>query len=320
MSNTIHVPDAVRASLAEGAALAISISGGKDSQAMLIALAELHASEGWPGDIYAIHADLGRAEWQETPYEVEHQAQAAGVPLIVVQRERGDLFDRIAERAEKLAGTGKPPFPSAAQRYCTSDLKRGPINKHLRAHDHVVCAMGMRAGESHSRAKKPVASVRKGISTARDDVKDAPTAADARKRWTENDRRGRLALDWLPLKAWSEADVWRRIGHTPEEVMQRRGRWARGEHHAAMRGFRAHGAYVRGNERLSCALCILGSRGDLINGARHKPKAFRHLLEMERESGFTFRQDLSLEDINAAVERGETARPDMQTSLSLSQP
>lgn len=54
---TPHIPDAVRASLGEGAALAVSISGGKDSQAMLLALADLHAAHGWTGDLYAIHAD-----------------------------------------------------------------------------------------------------------------------------------------------------------------------------------------------------------------------------------------------------------------------
>jgi hypothetical protein len=235
-----------------------------------------------------------------------------GSDLPVVLRPR-----RFEERREKLKGTGKPFWSSAAQRYCTSDMKRGPIDKCLRDHQHVICAMGLRASESSARAAKDATSVRKGITTTRADVKQAETAAEARERWTGNDRAGRLALDWNPILHWSERDVWHRIGHSPEMLRERRRAWQAGRHQTAMAGWNAHPAYVRGNERLSCALCILGSRGDLVNGARHNPRAFEHLLQMERESGYTFRQDFSLEEIGDAVDAGEAPRPEMQTELSL---
>ncbi len=41
-------------------------------------------------------------------------------------------------------------------------------------------------------------------------------------------------------------------------------------------------------------LCILGSRGDLVNGARHNPDLLQRYIEWEKETGYTFRQDISL--------------------------
>lgn len=59
----LQVPQAIDQALRQGAALAVSISGGKDSQAMLYALAaEWERRPEWTGDIFAVHADLGRAE------------------------------------------------------------------------------------------------------------------------------------------------------------------------------------------------------------------------------------------------------------------
>ena len=52
--------------LRSGAALVLSVSGGKDSDAMCHHLLERRATENWTGDITMVHADLGRAEWQTT--------------------------------------------------------------------------------------------------------------------------------------------------------------------------------------------------------------------------------------------------------------
>jgi hypothetical protein len=49
-----------------------------------------------------------------------------------------------------------------------------------------------------------------------------------------------------------------------------------------------------GNQRLSCAMCVLASRADIANGARHNPDLLAELVRMEEESGFSFRQDLRL--------------------------
>ena len=135
-------------------------------------LAERRARS-WPGTVVAIHADLGAADWPQTPGYVRFTADRAGVQLIVVRRPQGDLPTEIEARVVTLGGSA-PPWPSSEARYCTSDQKRGQIDKVLRSSpwpaktqryctadqkrdqllkqqrrlgDLVVTAMGMRAQE-----------------------------------------------------------------------------------------------------------------------------------------------------------------------------
>lgn len=266
----INLPSEILAELEAGAALAVSISGGKDSLAMLSALTREHRERGWPGRLVAVHADLGRFEWGETPAVVREHAARFGVELVVVRRERGDLLDRIKERFEKI-GKDKPFWPSSAARYCTSDSKRGPIEKYLRTFDHVVSAVGIRAQESAHRANAP--------------------------EWRRLDRiwtRTRRAFTWNPLLKWSEDDVWAENGTSRLDLVRRRMLWRGGLALRALDGWPAHPAYVYGNERLSCAICVLASRADIENGARHNPDLLAELVELEKRSGWTFRQDLEL--------------------------
>jgi 3'-phosphoadenosine 5'-phosphosulfate sulfotransferase (PAPS reductase)/FAD synthetase len=150
-------------------ALAINVSGGKDSQAMLEHLCKRAEMESWSCKIFIIHADLGRIEWPQTQEFVEKLAIQSKLPLVVVRRSQGDMIDRWQERYETLSeqGNTKPFWSSANARYCTSDLKIQPINKYLRQFKLVVSAMGIRADESRNRAKKPILSVRKNITTSK---------------------------------------------------------------------------------------------------------------------------------------------------------
>lgn len=300
---SINLPTPVQAALEDGAALAISMSGGKDSLAMATALVERADREGWPGEIYAIHADLGRMDWGgyesedhwlSTLGHVRSQCQRLGLPLVVVQREDRDLLGHIQARRERMKEQGKadkPFWPSAASRYCTSDMKRSPINKHLRRHDFVVCAIGIRRKESARRAKSKPCDLRSRITSQAKCYR----GIDSPEGYLQARQEGRrVALDWNPILEWEEADVWSAIGHSLPELRARRHLWSIGQRTSALDGWMAHPAYVLGNERLSCALCILGSPGDLENGAKHNPRLFEELVEMERASGFTFQQDFSL--------------------------
>ena len=307
----------VLAALAAGAVLSVSVSGGKDSQAMLSHLVRTRRAAGWPGPAEIVHADLNEAdgtgaEWPQTPAHVEATARETGWPLVVVRRGKGGLVSRIEERAATLAGTGKPIWPSAAMRYCTSDLKRGPVQKHLRTHGRtgtgsctalVVSAMGMRAGESHARAKRPVVAVDTAISA---NVYRGLTPADALARHL-NAPAGRLVLSWQPLHDWGEADVWAELDTSAADLARRRTLHASGHAREAFDGWRAHIAYILGNARLSCALCVLGSRSDLVNGARHNPALAARYADLEAQTGYTFRADLSIADVIAEAALDEQA-------------
>ena len=249
-------PDPIQL-LRDGAALVLSVSGGKDSDAMCHHLLQRRQTDGWSGEVVMIHADLGaRVEWQQTPDYVQNLAQRKGVPLHVVRWTHGDLIDRIWQRYYK--DPSRPCWPSAQMRYCTADLKRGPISRELRRlfpSGNVICAMGLRAQESPTRARRPTFSLRTDSS--------APT-------------KGRFVYDWLPIHDWMETDVW--------DCIRRHGNIH-------------HEAYSLGNHRLSCALCVLASLNDLINGAVHNPDTYREYCRIEAVTGYSFRKDFWLSDL-----------------------
>lgn len=252
--------------LRNGAALVLSVSGGKDSDAMTHHLLERHQIAGWSGNAVMIHADLGaRVEWHQTPEYVRNLAHRKGVPLHVVRWTQGDLIDRIWQRYYK--DPARPCWPSAQMRYCTADLKRSPINRWLRNHfptGNVICAMGLRAQESHARARRKTFTLRTDAS--------APT-------------KGRFVYDWLPIHEWSESDVW--------DCIRRHGNVY-------------HEAYTYGNQRLSCALCVLANLNDLINGAVHNPDTYREYCRIEAVTGYSFRKDFWLSSLRPEILPQET--------------
>lgn len=243
-----------------GAVFFVSHSGGKDSQAMYLAIAR-HV----PHDqIVVVHADLGRVEWEGTQ---DHIRATTRHPVNVVHAvwqdgTRKELLDMVARRAAQRPDA--PAWPSSQQRYCTSDLKRGPIEKFIR-HELArrgarlaVNAMGLRAQESASRAKKPTLSLNARLSKA-----------------------GREVWDWLPIHDWTAAEVFDTI---------------------ARAGQQPHYAYGLGNERLSCVFCIFGCDGDLANGARQRPELAREYLALERSTGSTMFHKVALADRIAAID------------------
>jgi len=244
--------------LREGATLVLSTSGGKDSDAMCHHLLERRQVEGWSGDAGMVHADLGRAEWHNTPDYVHSLAQRKDIPLYIVRWTHGDLIDRIWQRYYK--DPSRPCWPSAKMRYCTADLKREPISRWLRntfPTGNVICAMGLRAQESHTRAKRQSFTLRTNSS--------APT-------------KGRFVYDWLPIHDWTATDVW--------DCIRQYGDIAHPAYHLE-----------QPNQRLSCALCILANMTDLLNGAVHNPNTYREYCRIEAVTGYSFRQDFWLSDL-----------------------
>ena len=179
----IPVPHHCRALIERGALVALSTSGGKDSQAMAVLLSRIVPRD----QLLAVHAPLGEVEWPGTIEHIE-ATLPVGVPLIYAPVASGKtLLERVEERGM---------WPSNSIRWCTSDFKTGPIERELRrylkAHPRfggrLVNAMGMRSGESPARARK--------------------------RPWRKNDRMsvaGREVYDWLPIFDLSTNDVFRVI-------------------------------------------------------------------------------------------------------------
>ena len=292
----LAIPKPIRAALDKDAVFSLSLSGGKDSQAMIAAVQREFSAE-W---MELIHADLGKAEWPQTPAFVDHLAHVVfNLPLAIVRRTKGDLVDRIKERLNTVSTVdptrpAKPFWPSAAQRYCTSDLKRDPIHKHQRSVVEagiLVSWVGFRAEESTGRAKRPILSVEKRISSKQ---YRSLSPAQAVRRYS----KGRLVLNWLPIHSWTIEDVWEELGTSVEDLEHRRQLYRENRETEALEGWPAHAAYVYGNERLSCALCVLGCIGDLKNGKKHHPELYQIFVDLEKKSGYTFRDGFSLTELS----------------------
>jgi 3'-phosphoadenosine 5'-phosphosulfate sulfotransferase (PAPS reductase)/FAD synthetase len=99
-SREIAVTPEVTEALRNGAAVAIGVSGGKDSAATAFATVDYLNEIGHQGPRLLIHSDLGRVEWRQSLPVCEELAAHVGLELMVVRRGRGDLLDRWRVRWE----------------------------------------------------------------------------------------------------------------------------------------------------------------------------------------------------------------------------
>jgi 3'-phosphoadenosine 5'-phosphosulfate sulfotransferase (PAPS reductase)/FAD synthetase len=264
--------------------IVINTSAGKDSQTILRVVTDFARDLGILDRCVAVHADLGRMEWHGTKALAEVQASAAGVRFLTVSRigevasrdgkayrkgERfGDLLDYVERRGR---------WPDNRNRYCTSDFKRGPVDKlHTalaqewkartgsRRPCRILNVMGMRAQESPARAKLPPNEVRR-------------------------DTSGALVIDWLPIHEWTEAQVW---------------------DHIRASGVPHHPAYDRGMRRLSCVLCIFAPDSALLIAGAANPDLLEEYAAVEERIGHTFRQKTRLTVIRDKVRAGQVPAAD----------
>jgi 3'-phosphoadenosine 5'-phosphosulfate sulfotransferase (PAPS reductase)/FAD synthetase len=231
----------------DGALFVANHSGGKDSQAMLIKLLELVPTS----QILVMHASLGEVEWEGAQEHAEQQAREAALPFVVAHAVK-TLFEMVEHRFSVRPGPNSSCWPSASNRQCTSDLKRGPIEREIRHYakergfKKIVTCLGIRAAESPGRAKRPTMS-----------------------RSDRNSVAGREWYEWLPIHDLSTEGVFKAIADA---------------------GQSPHWAYAAGNERLSCVFCIMGSARDIANGAKHRPDLLKKYLEIEQRTGYTMHQ------------------------------
>lgn len=117
----------------------VSISGGKDSHAMLWLVRDLADRQGVPRDrLLAVYADTGM-EWHNAGAHVQALCKAAGVELATVYPVR-PMIEKIAFRIERVkkAGKSQAGFPTPDCRYCTSEQKVEPMDKLIRRYSGKV--------------------------------------------------------------------------------------------------------------------------------------------------------------------------------------
>lgn len=230
-----ELPEKIKTLVDAGALFVINHSGGKDSQAMFHFLhARIPSAQ-----LVVVHALLPEVEWDGV--EAHVRETTLGVPVFTCQARR-TLIQMIEERGM---------FPSPTLRQCTSDLKRGPIERTVRqitrpgelfaGNKLIVNCMGMRAEESPNRAKLEVLKLSE-----------------------RNSKAGRTWFDWLPIHDWLAPEVFDQIraaGQAP------------------------HWAYAAGMSRLSCVFCIMASKADLTIAARLNPTLYRRYVLLERSTG-----------------------------------
>ncbi len=207
---------------------------------------------------YAVMADTGfehqrpisAADWARS------RCSEFGLDLTIVRNSKRTYLEMVEQRGM---------FPSPQFRQCTSDLKRGPIDKFIRGlpHNVIVNCIGIRAEESHARARLSPLSINQSVST-----------------------RQRTVYNWFPIyeQSLSELLDWHWRNNVPLHPVYVP------EYHKDG----TTGGYLR---RLSCRVCIFSTDADLQAIHVHDRSAFDMVADLERKLNFTMRPGASLVQI-----------------------
>ncbi|MCW8308821.1 phosphoadenosine phosphosulfate reductase family protein [Acidiphilium sp. PA] len=251
--------------LANEAAVAIGVSGGKDSCAVAIAVDRHLSVIGHTGPRILIHADLGRMEWRDSLPSCQRLAERIGWELVIVRRQAGDLLHRwngrwannVARYAALECVQVILPWSTPSMRFCTSEAKTKVIASALAKRfpgRPILNVTGIRREESATRRAKPVCAIDSNLATRR-----------------------REALVWNPIIEWPIEHVWRTI----------------------VAASLTHEAYaVYGSTRVSCVFCIMSSIGDLRAAAScpDNHDIYRAMVDLEARSTFAFQGNRWLAD------------------------
>jgi DNA sulfur modification protein DndC len=235
-------------------AFVVNHSGGKDSTRMLGLVRESFADVA----THVVMADTGFEH--VAPISAADFARSLckhfGLDLTVVRNQRRTYLQMVEQRGM---------FPSPQFRQCTSDLKRGPIDKFIRSlpYEVIVNCIGIRAEESSPRARQSPLTLNSALST-----------------------RKRMVYNWLPIFEQTLSDVlewhWRRPVPLHPVYLP--------EYHKDG----TTGGYLR---RLSCRICIFSTDADLHAIHLHDRPAFEMISDLERRLNFTMRPGASLVQI-----------------------
>jgi len=210
--------------------IVVSTSAGKDSLVALWIVCSMAKRQGVLDRVHAIHCDLGRVEHDGVVELAKRQCAAQGVPLTVVTRigqvatkdssvyakgeVYGDLWDYVLRRGA---------WHSESCRFCTSEFKRSPSEKH-----YTACAAKWRAMTGEKRAARilDVQGIR---------AEEAPDTRGARpEHFIRKENRNQFVSTWYRVHKWTEKQVWACIRENELEY---------------------HPVYDQGMPRLSCVFC-----------------------------------------------------------------
>lgn len=238
----------------DGALFIVNHSGGKDSQVMYDLVSRVVPAE----QIAVVHAVLPGMEWRGTMEQIQGTVTQ---PVYVCQAVK--TFEQMTR--------GRGYFPAPKYRQCTSDLKRGPLEKLIRqilkerGLKLVVNCEGLRAQESQDRAKRPLLELDK-----------------------RNSKAGRTWYKYNPIHALLINDVWAVGNSSVADLERRRQLYRQGNRKQALDGWAFHWAYVAGMSRLSCVICIFMGNEDKKVSAQENPQTWKDFAQVERDLDQTF--------------------------------
>jgi len=263
MTDTSNIVQELITEHGDNLAFVVNVSGGKDSARLLGFIREHFPTV----KTYVVMADTGFEHVKPVPAIdwARRQAASFGLDLHVVRNPNKTYLEMVERRGK---------FPSSATRQCTSDLKRGPIEKFIRHLDEkiVINCTGIRAAESPARAKQNPWKVNEGLSVA-----------------------GRRVWNWMPIFEESLQDVlnWHWKNNQPLHPV----------YIPAYHIDGTKGGYLR---RFSCRVCIFSTNADIKAIYENDRDAFDKVANLEVKMDFTMRSGKSLFQIIDQVDPADS--------------
>lgn len=238
-----------------------SLSGGKDSAAMLLYLVEHYGPdrviahlqvlpEDWPETVPYVQDLCGRLGVQLVAQQIiyEHVGDGTGVRTWAIINITNSLHIVPWGEAGVIAGITDLAMrrhwpPSPATRWCTSYFKVRVLNRWiidqqnngLKLGKDVVVALGERWAESPRRGKKVEWWLRRGCQ-----------------------RRAYNVWNWEPVISWSRRRVFRKLrDHSIEPHPA--------YHHQGMTPWQMYDQDTEGGPRTSCRFCIYATKSDICH-------------------------------------------------------
>jgi 3'-phosphoadenosine 5'-phosphosulfate sulfotransferase (PAPS reductase)/FAD synthetase len=268
----------------------VSVSGGKDSTALLLLAIERQTDnlQAWFADTGHEHQQtyeyidyLSNKVWPIRTIRADFSAQIARKREFVATkwREQGVPEDRVLKALETLVPTGNPfldlclwkgRFPSTKARFCSEELKRNPIVEAqielLDAGNEIWSWQGVRADESLARRDLP-----------------------------ELDEVGGGLWNYRPILKWTSDDCF---------AMHKK------------HGIKHNPLYEQGMGRVGCMPCIHARKDELLEISKRFPEQIERVARWERlvsaaskrgSSTFGVGVDVSVSSIHSVVEWAKTS-------------